>query len=169
MRHRSLALLLAFPFVAACAREDVTAATTKPDPQAMVETMRLAAAELLARPEHDAEKVEIQNILVSFAGAPQMENVERVRPDAETLAAEIYGRIVDGEDMTDLMREYSDDPGSGIYTLSNGQILPGEQPRATTLGLVGDVAWRLEVGEVGVAPFDAKRCYFGWHVIKRLR
>lgn len=169
MRHRPLVLLLSLPLLAGCAPDEGTAAKTKPDPQAMVETMRLATADLLARPEHDVQKVEIQNILVSFAGSPAGEGVTRVRPDAETLAAELYARIVDGEDMGDLMREYSDDPGAGIYTLSNGQTLPGEQPRGTTVALVADVAWRLEVGEVGVAPYDPKRCPFGWHVVKRLR
>lgn len=32
----------------------------------------------------------------------------------------------------------------------------------------GDVAFSLEVGEVGLAPYDAKSSPFGWHIIKRL-
>jgi parvulin-like peptidyl-prolyl isomerase len=31
----------------------------------------------------------------------------------------------------------------------------------------GDVAWRLDVGEFGVAPFDPKDSPYGWHIIQR--
>jgi len=32
----------------------------------------------------------------------------------------------------------------------------------------GDVGFTLEVGEIGLAPYDAKASPFGWHVIKRI-
>lgn len=33
----------------------------------------------------------------------------------------------------------------------------------------GDVAYRLRVGEIGVAPWDATASPFGWHIIKRVQ
>ena len=39
--------------------------------------------------------------------------------------------------------------------------------RKDMFGAFGDVAWRLEVGEVGVTKQDAS-APAGWHIIKRL-
>ena len=33
----------------------------------------------------------------------------------------------------------------------------------------GNVGWRLKVGEIGTAGFDAKNSPYGWHIIKRLK
>ena len=33
----------------------------------------------------------------------------------------------------------------------------------------GDVGWRLQVGEVGVAPFHSRKSPYGWHIIKRVQ
>lgn len=33
----------------------------------------------------------------------------------------------------------------------------------------GNVGWRLQPGEIGVAPYDAKKSPYGWHIIKRLK
>jgi parvulin-like peptidyl-prolyl isomerase len=41
--------------------------------------------------------------------------------------------------------------------------------RSGMVAAFGDVGWRLEVGEYGVAPFDARTSPYGWHIIKRLK
>lgn len=41
---------------------------------------------------------------------------------------------------------------------SRDQMVPG----------FGDLAFSLEVGDVGIVPYDAKSSPFGWHVLKRL-
>jgi parvulin-like peptidyl-prolyl isomerase len=33
----------------------------------------------------------------------------------------------------------------------------------------GDVGFRLKVGEIGVATWDATASPFGWHIIKRVK
>ena len=81
---------------------------------------------------------------------------------------EIYSRLLSGEEIDALMREYSDDPGAGIYIMNQARPAPGEFARSLMAKGFGDVSWRLDVGEVGVAPFDPKTSPFGWHVIKRL-
>lgn len=118
-------------------------------------------AALRARPEHTANDVEVQHILIAFAGATRS-TATRSRDEAEQLTGEIYAKVRNGEDFTKLMKQYTGDPGPGTYPMS----------KATRAGMVagfGNVGWRLQVGEIGVAPYDTKDSPFGWHVIKRLK
>jgi hypothetical protein len=46
--------------------------------------------------------------------------------------------------------------------------LAGEYRRYDMLTCFGDVAFSLEVDEIGMAAYHATRCKYGWHVIKRL-
>jgi len=158
-------LLLAL--LPACGSKSEAAPDGGADPAAMVETMNLAIADLMASPEKDVDRVEVQHVLIAFAGASRA-TTSRLRPDAEALAAEIYCRLVDGEDIDTLMREYSDDPGAGVYVMNDAGGAPGEFGRAQMAQGFGDVSWRLEPGQIGVAPYDPKKSPFGWHVIKRL-
>ena len=41
-------------------------------------------------------------------------------------------------------------------------------PRSAMVSAFGDVGFDLEVGELGLATFDADASPFGWHIIKRL-
>jgi parvulin-like peptidyl-prolyl isomerase len=40
--------------------------------------------------------------------------------------------------------------------------------RSQVVAKFGDLAFRLEVGEVGLASYHAALSPYGWHVIKRL-
>ena len=64
-------------------------------------------------------------------------------------------------------------PYPGIYGIVNsgGEANPEMQiyARSDMAPAFGDVAFSLDVGEVGLAVYDKKRCKYGWHVIKRLR
>lgn len=119
------------------------------------------AAALAARSEHDAAEVEVQHILISFAGTPRT-RATRSREEAERLAGELLLRIRAGEDFSDLVTQYTDDSPPGIYTMTKAQ-------RAGMVKGFGDVAWKLDVGEVGVSPYDPQASPYGWHLIKRLR
>ena len=44
-----------------------------------------------------------------------------------------------------------------------------QHERARLVPAFGDVGFTLEVGAVGLAPFDAKSSKYGWHVIRRLQ
>lgn len=158
--------LSALVFATSCGSEAAEPAPPA-DPAAQLETMRVAIAELMARPEKEVDAVEVQHVLIAFLGAERA-TTQRLRPDAEVLAAEIYCRLVDGEDIDELMREYSDDPGAGIYIMNQARPSRGEFARSLMAPGFGNVSWRLEVGEIGVAPYDPKQSPFGWHVVKRL-
>lgn len=126
-----------------------------------VAAMDAAIAALQARPEHSAEKVTVQHILVSFQGAPRMTGVTRSLDEAKALAADLFARVGRGEDFTALMQQHSNDPGPGTYPMT----------RASRSGMVpgfGNVGWRLQVGEIGVAPHHASDSPYGWHIIKRV-
>ncbi len=75
-------------------------------------------------------------------------------------------RALGGEDFDALVKEYSNDPGGGPYTMSTDGS--AGFPRSGMATSFGDVGWRLQVGEIGVAPYHPTKCGFGWHIIKRV-
>lgn len=131
-------------------------------PAEAVAEMRSAIESLEAAPEHGDEEIELQHVLIGIRGAPRMPQMTRSKEDAEKLAAEIFVKAKAGEDFTALMREHSDDPGPGIYPMKKAErrsMVPG----------FGNVGFRLQVGQIGVAPHHATDSPYGWHVIKRLK
>jgi parvulin-like peptidyl-prolyl isomerase len=136
---------------------------------AAVEAMKSAGTALAAKPEHGAERVEVQHLLIAFQGAERA-TATRSKQEAEVLAAELYARVLAGEDLDGLVRQYTDDSHPGIYAMSAGApTMAGEYPRAGMAAAFGDTGWRLAVGEVGVALYDPDKSPFGWHIIKRTR
>jgi parvulin-like peptidyl-prolyl isomerase len=60
------------------------------------------------------------------------------------------------------MAAYSNDTGPGEYPMTKAT-------RSQMVKAFGDVGFRLKVGEMGVAPWDASASPFGWHIIKRIK
>jgi parvulin-like peptidyl-prolyl isomerase len=118
----------------------------------------------------EPERITLQHILVSFAGA----QTEATRPkaEAETLAKQVLERLTKGEDFTVIMKQLSDDPGPGVYSLANRGVRQQsreEYPRDGMVPAFGNVGFALEVDAVGLAPFHPSASPFGWHIIKRLK
>ncbi len=140
--------------------------------RAPMERMKSFLAELNARPEHQDNAVKVQLLLVGFRGSVRGKPITRSRDEAEALAAELFSRALDGEDFDALVKEHTDDSHPGIY-LMKLELGPGERPpqvfaRTRMVGAFGDTGWRLEVGEIGIAPHDPKKSPFGWHIVKRV-
>lgn len=135
--------------------------------EAALEALRTHETELEARAEHDAERVQVQHVLISFDGAGT--RATRSKEEAEQLAAEVYQRVLAGSDFDALVKKYTDDSHPGIYGMSAGAPAPGERNRGGMVPAFGDVGWRLEVGDVGVARFDADKSPYGWHLVKRIK
>jgi hypothetical protein len=133
---------------------------------AALEALRANAAATAERAEHQAATVEVTHILVSFGGAGT--KATRTREEAETLAAELFARVQAGEDFEALRVPNTDDPGGQSYVMSLGNEARAI-PRKRMVPAFGDVGWRLEVGQVGVAPYDEHASPYGWHIIKRLK
>lgn len=60
------------------------------------------------------------------------------------------------------MKTHSNDGGPGEYPMTKAG-------RAGMVPGFGNVGFRLKVGEIGVAPWDAKASPYGWHIIKRVK
>jgi parvulin-like peptidyl-prolyl isomerase len=116
----------------------------------------------------EPERITLQHILISFAGTQT--EATRSKAEAETLAKKVVERVKK-EDFTAVMKELSDDPGPGVYSLANRGVREqrGEYPRDGMVPAFGNVGFGLAVGGVGLADYDASASPFGWHVIKRLK
>jgi len=129
-----------------------------------------AAAEKKAKKKNkNPDVVTVQHILISFKGKVT-KPVERSKKQADKLAWEIFDRAEAGEDFDALVQEYTDDKHPGIYTMVNRGIpqKAGMSKREGMAVSFGDISFRLEVGEIGMARFHAELSPFGWHIIKRI-
>lgn len=175
MKRMSLLLALCALALSGCPtgglqsnRSPLTSETSK-DPQ--IAALRKSARELAQLPEEKAEFVQVQHILISFGGAGTA--ATRSKEEAEKLAAQIFAKIQGGSDFAALVRDHTDDSPPGIYGMvsekskeNRGQLIYWRHDMARAFGNVG---WRLKVGEVGVAAYDAKDSPYGWHIVKRLK
>ena len=80
-------------------------------------------------------------------------------------------RAQEGEDFDRLVNEFTDDSAPGIYSMANTGVMPvgDEFPREQIVQAFGDLSFRLQVGEVGIAEYDAQISPYGYHIIKRLK
>ncbi|MCA8914787.1 MAG: peptidylprolyl isomerase [Planctomycetes bacterium] len=143
---------------------------TDASPEEKLKQMRDDAAALLQTEEHTESEVEVQHLLVAFKDA--VPGVERSKEDAEKLAAELYARVRAGEDFDALVKQYTNDSHPGIYAMKlEGELEKGVEvyPRKGMVPAFGNTAWRLQIGEVGVAAYSEKDSKYGWHIIRRLR
>ena len=119
---------------------------------------------------NEPERITLQHILISFAGTQT--DATRTKAEAETLAKQVVDRAKKGEDFAALVKQLSDDPGEGVYSLINRkakQLTRDEYPRDGMVPAFGNVGFALEVNGIGLADFDAAASPFGWHIIKRLK
>lgn len=172
MKALALCLLVLLPACSDSSETRLGAAAETPEE--LRRRMDLAIAELEARPEHQSPRVTIQHLLVAVTGGG-VPGAHRTPAEAGALAAELLARTRLGEDFDTLVKNHTDEAHPGIYTLSlEPGTTPGVHPRADVVACLGDVAWRLQVGEVGVAPYDGgvaghePRSPHGYHLIKRL-
>ena len=153
-----LASLLLLP---SCSSDSTTPPSSAPAKPAV--DMDADIKTLMAKPEQPDASIEIQHILISFKGAPRMPaSVTRSKEEAKALAQKVYAEAVGGGDFLALVKQYTNDSAPGIYPLTRAG-------RAKMVKGFGDVGFRLKVGEIGVAPWDANASPFGWHIIKRLK
>ena len=118
----------------------------------------------------EPERITVQHILIGFKNSVPNKPQERSKKEAKALAYVVLQRAQDGEDFDALVKEYTNDsvPGIMIVTNKDATRVAGGRTRGQLVPKFGDMAFRLEVGEVGVANFNTAVCPYGWHVIKRL-
>jgi peptidyl-prolyl cis-trans isomerase NIMA-interacting 1 len=103
--------------------------------------------------------VAAQHILVAYRGAKNApKTVTRTKAEARKRAEEVVARVHDGADFTELVKSYTDDPGSAERLGSVGKFTRDKMDKAFS-----DAAFALKLDEVsGVVETP-----FGFHVIKR--
>jgi parvulin-like peptidyl-prolyl isomerase len=128
-----------------------------------------SAAKEKKKKNKNPDVVTVQHILISFKGRLN-KPIERNKKEAKELAWELFDRTEAGEDFDALVKEYTNDSHPGIYTMTNrgAAALPNTYKRADMATSFGDVSFKLDVGEVGMANFNPELSPFGWHIIKRL-
>jgi len=94
----------------------------------------------------------------------------RTPEEAKKLAYELFERAKGGEDFDAMMKKYSEDPGPGIYGMTNhgAPARPGESSRSGMVKGFGDTGFSLDVGEIGICDYHPTESGHGWHIIKRL-
>ncbi len=163
-------LVLAPVLLGGCASKGTskTASSAGSTATAKVEegAMSTTPEKVLQEPDH----IKVQHILIGFVGSVPGKNLTRSQEEAKTLAYQILERAQKGEAYEALVREYTDDAFPGIYGMSNKGIAAGtgEYPRDRMVPAFGNVGFKLAVGDVGVADYDATTSPYGYHVIKRV-
>jgi parvulin-like peptidyl-prolyl isomerase len=136
--------------------------------------MLLAALVLAGLPLQAAaaepDKVVVQHILIGFGKAIPGRKLDRTKKQARALAEDLFRRVQEGEDFDALVKEYTDDQYPGIMLLTNKDAprVAGGSMRSQVVAKFGDLAFRLEVGEIGLVTYHAAASPYGWHVMKRL-
>jgi hypothetical protein len=116
------------------------------------------------------QHIQVQHILIGFAGSLPGKKVDRNQAQAEKLADEVFAKAKSG-DFDALVKQYTDDSAPGIYGMSNRGVAPeaGEFGRESMVPAFGDIGFSLKVGEIAVAKYDPAKSPFGYHIIKRLK
>ena len=101
-----------------------------------------------------------------------MPDVKRTETEARALAQQLLAKLKAGADWGAAKRANSEDPPpGGPYGMANRGVRPasGEVSRDKMVPAFGDVGFGLAVGEIGLAPYDARTSPFGFHIIKRVK
>jgi hypothetical protein len=153
-----------------CAKTEHSAATVSSDSTAPSAKETPVAAETkgtMPTPAH----ITVQHILIGFSGSVPGKNITRSRDEAKTLAYQVLERAKKGEDFDALVQQYTDDSPPGIYRMSGSGVPAGqgEYSRDSMVPAFGNVGFKLQVGEIGIADYDQTSSPFGWHIIKRIQ
>jgi len=159
MKNAAVALLLVLAWGCGVGAGPQPEAKSAPKPEPKPEAP-------FVEPEH----ITVAHVLISFAGTRT--EAKRSKAEAQNLAADVLARAKKGEDFDKLMKDLSDDPGGGVYMMSNRgvrKVNPDEFNRDDMVAAFGDVGFRLGVGGIGMSDYGARKSPFGWHIIKRLK
>lgn len=135
------------------------------------EGTKAAQGTMPVKPAVEPQHVQVQHILIGFAGSIPGKGITRTMAEAKKLAYEILEKARGGADFDALVRQYTDDSPPGIYGMSGKGVPPGqgEYPRDQMVPAFGNVGFAISPGNIGIADFDAKTSPYGFHIIKRLK
>jgi len=107
--------------------------------------------------QNQYKKVNARHILIQPPYTLDTEEADKLKKQARDKAAQLYDRIVSGEDFAELAKEFSTDKGSAVNGGSLGVFGVGMM-----VPEFEDVAFALAEGQVS-KPFETQ---FGFHIVK---
>ncbi len=121
----------------------------------------------------EPSRVTVQHVLVSFQEAKKVPGCTRTKDEAQRLAERVLRDAKAGRNFDELVELYSDDrPGAGTIPIANWGVSARRaeelERRALAPGF-GRAAFALEVGQVGLVPYDESESPYGWHIVKRVQ
>jgi len=124
---------------------------------------------LITVPEAPPERVEIALISLAFNGSIESRDIGRTRDQADSLARQILARARSGADFDSLVRVASDQPRTKPMTLVNRGIskAPGERTRKMVEPAVGDMAFGMSIGNIGLVVPNNTTCRYGYYIVQR--
>ena len=153
-----------------CKKEDDFVYVPQPDSPEVL-AMRADIKVINARAEQQVDDIQIQHLLVSFKGS-SIPGMSRSLDEAEQLTAQLWGKLKAGEDFDALVKKHTNDQYPGFYNMTQrgaGDIANNLYRRSDMVASFGEVGFRLEVGEIGIALYHPEKSPFGYHIIKRLK
>ncbi|MBE7492060.1 MAG: peptidylprolyl isomerase [Planctomycetes bacterium] len=133
--------------------------------------LRAHIADLEKRPERKVDTIEVQHLLVAHKDAG-IGGVTRSLAEAEKLTGQLLDEILKGANFDALVKKHTNDQHPGIYGMTmkgGGDRARNIYPRSGMVAAFGDVGWRLDVNEIGVAPYHPQKSPYGFHIIKRTK
>jgi parvulin-like peptidyl-prolyl isomerase len=118
----------------------------------------LESADILARTTPSTDAVKVQHVLIGWKGAPGARTATRTKQEADELTKKVFELAKSGKPMADLMKEYSEDPGSK----DNARVYD-VAPDSPMVEPFKNLSLRLKENEIGIV-----RSPFGFHIIKRV-
>ncbi|MHC4931626.1 MAG: peptidylprolyl isomerase [Planctomycetota bacterium] len=169
---RNIPVWLLLVFCAGCSKDDERTPTDRAAPNERPQPPRVEGT----------PKVMVEWIEICFEGVEYRPHIVRPREEARKLAYRLLDRARSGVDFQLLKREFSDDrskrtgEANGPYILCNRGVphrlrrdgIP-ELPYDKTSINLRNLAFTLEVNEVGISDYDPKKAPWGWHVVKRIK
>ena len=138
--------------------EAPTAKVSSGDANAAEACLAAATAKREKRAD-EPSRVSVKHILVQHAFSKKgRDSIKRSREEACLRAAEARDKIRGGADFTEMVREYSDEPGAASRGGSIGSV-----ERSDLVPAFSDAAFELDVRQLS----DVVETEFGFHVILR--
>ena len=161
----------------AAAAVDSTPATATPQASAAGSKSKskgksmTAAGTMPVKPAIAPAHIEVQHILIGFAGSVPGKPITRTKEQAKKLAYELLDKARKGANFDTLVAEYTDDRPPGIYKMAATGVshAVGEYPRENMVPAFGNVGFAISPGNIDIADYDPVKSPYGWHIIKRLQ
>jgi hypothetical protein len=125
---------------------------------------------LITVPAAPPERVTIDYIFFAFDNSIASRKIGRTRMQADSLARAVFGDARAGADFDSLKSARSDQPRFKPLRLVNAGLRPaaGERTRKMVEPAVGDMAFGMSPGNIGLVVPNHTTCRYGYYLVRRI-